>query len=238
MCGLVGFTGSQAAAPLLLSVEGVLLNHVNRVTTRIAYGRFIRDALKFINHPKVKDVIVRKLGPEYHKQLRPWLARQVNEATMDTKQLVALDRVMRQFRINSTMVGLGFRVTTMLAQVGGWTNSMSRLGPKWMAQGAAEMVRNYGSIRESVFERSPEMAGRAQSFDRDVRATFRQLSGEASKFDKFRAMAYWGIGNVQLYMVDMPTWLGAYSKATHEGMNEADAIAYPRFRAGRKWRKS
>lgn len=219
-------TRTGAAAPLLLSVEAVLLNHVNRVTTRIAYGRFVRDSLKFINHPRIKDLINRKMGPEYHKQLRPWLARQVNDAAMDTKQLVALDKLMRQFRINTTMVGLGFRATTMLAQAGGWSNSMSRIGPKWMAQGAREMARNYGGVRQYVFDKSPEMAGRAQSFDRDVRAAFRSMSGDASKFDKFRELAFWGIGNVQLWVVDMPTWLGAYSKATHEGMNEADAVAY------------
>jgi len=219
-------TRTEAAAPLMLSLEGVLLNHINRVTTRIAYGRYVRDTLKFISHPKIKDVIDRKVGREYREQLKPWLQRQVNDAALDTKQLRALDRMMRRFRVNATMVGLGFRFTTMFAQAAGMTNSIKEIGPKYAALGVGDTIRNLGSLREFVFSRSPMMAERAQEFDRDVRTFFAEFSNKHGPLDRFRAMAYWGIGNVQLFTVDMPTWFGGYRKALDEGMSEEDAVAY------------
>lgn len=226
-------TRTEAAAPLLLSLEGVLMNHVNRVTTRIAYGRFVRDVLRFTSHPKIKALWNRKLGPEYHKLIKPWLHRQISDAALDTRTLSALDRELRHFRINATMVGLGFRATTMAAQVAGLTNSTAEIGPKWVAVGVAEATRNMGHVREFVFSRSPEMSVRVQSFDRDIRAFFSEMHGHQgalanarAKLDPIRAAAFWGIGNVQLFMVDLPTWLGAYHKAMSEGMTEDEAVAY------------
>jgi hypothetical protein len=225
---------TEAAAPLLLDLEGVLFNHVNRVTTRIAYGRFVRDALKFTSHPKVREVVNRKLGPEYHRQFKEWLKRQVNDAVMDTEQLAALAYWLRKFRINTTMVGLGFRATTMLAQTAGLANSASEIGMRWLSAGIAEAAANRGAARDFVFARSPEMATRAQSFDRDMRTFFKDMSLDRgavlrrveAKLDPVRSAAFWGIGNVQLFLVDMPTWLGAYRKGLDEGMTEEEAAAY------------
>lgn len=218
-------TRTEAAAPLLLSLEGVLFNHVSRVTTRIAYGRFVRDTLKFSKHPKIRDLFDRKLGREYHRLIKQWLQRQVNDAALDTQQLAALDRLLRMFRINTTMVGLGFRATTMAAQTSGLTLSAAEIGANWVAVGTAEVGRNPAEARRFVFERSPEMATRVQNFDRDVRSFFRDMHGEG-KLDWIRGAGFWGIGNVQLWMVDMPTWIGGYRRALDEGMTEDQAVAF------------
>lgn len=214
------------AGPLLYSVEGVLFNHVNRVTTRIAYGRYIRDALKFTRDGRIRNLVRKKLGQEMLDQIDPWLRRQVNEAAMNTRDIRGWEQALRQFRINATMVGLGFRFTTMQAQVAGLNNSMGLIGPKWVATGMAEWMSKRGEAKQAVFDASPEMARRAEEFDRDVAAAFRQMSGKASRLDGVRAMAYWGIGQIDVHMVAIPTWLGAYRKGLSEGMNETDAAAY------------
>lgn len=236
-------TRTEAALPITFSVERVLLNHINRVTTRIAYGRYVRDALKFINDPRIRKIVDEHAGLEYHKQLKPWLQRQVNEAALDTSTLAAFDRIMRSFRVNATLVGLGFRLTTMLAQISGWSNSVAEIGPKYMLRGMAETARNAGSIRGWVFDQSPEMASRAQAFDRDVRAFYTDIVragrrddkttigrlgqiDNALKLDKMRAAAFWGIGMIDVYLVAMPTWVGAYYKALDEGMTIEQARAY------------
>lgn len=236
-------TRTNAALPISFSVERVLLNHINRVTTRIAYGRYVRDTLKFINEPRIRKIVDEHAGLDYHAQLKPWLQRQVNEAALDTATLSGFNRVMRAFRVNATMVGLGFRFTTMVAQVAGWGNSIAQIGPKYMAKGMMETARNMGSIRGWVFEQSPEMASRAQAFDRDVRTFYTDMvrSGRredktvagrvaqvdaALKLDKLRAAAFWGIGMIDVYLVAMPTWVGAYYKGIDEGMSIEQARAY------------
>lgn len=241
-------TRTEAALPVHFSLERVLFNHINRVTTRIAYGRYARDVLKFAGHPKIRKLINQHIGPEYHGQIKGWLQRQVNDAALDTGMLSGIERVFRQVRVNATMVGLGLRFTTMAAQIGGWANSAAEIGPAWMARGMKETALGMGKIRSWVFDMSPEMAGRAEAFDRDVRTFYRDASrklrgrrpgrthkildgisqaSDALGLDKIRAGAFWGIGMIDVYLVAMPTWVGAYYKATESmGMNVADAIAF------------
>jgi hypothetical protein len=236
-------TRTDAALPITFSVERVLLNHINRVTTRVAYGRYVRDTLKFISQPRIRKIVDEHAGLEYHSQLKPWLQRQVNEAALDTATLSGINRVLRSFRVNATMVGLGFRFTTMLAQVAGWGNSIAQIGPKYMIRGVLETGRNMGSIRGWVFDQSPEMASRAQAFDRDVRTFYtdvvragrredKTIAGRAAqvdaalKLDKLRGAAFWGIGMIDVYVVAMPTWVGAYYKGIDEGMTIEQARAY------------
>lgn len=232
---------TNAAMPITFSLERVLFSHVKKVSTRIAYGRYVRDTMKFAAHPKVRKIFDDHLGMEYHKQIKPWLSEQVQDGSMDLKHLAALDRILRQFRVNMTLVGLGFRFTTMFAQVAGWHNSQAEIGSKWLARGAAEMFKNMGSVRSFVFERSAEMASRAQAFDRDVRQFYQQASeggrregnavidkasrlGQRLGVPKVQAAAFWGISMIDVYMVAMPTWLGAYYKALDAGMSEGQAI--------------
>ena len=228
---------TEYAAPLKLAVEPVLLNHVRRVTTRVAYGAWVRDTLKFVEHPRVRKMIERKVGPEYYAQIRPWIKSQVNDAAMDTNTLHALDQVMRQFRTNATIVGLGLRLTTMLAQLGGLPNSAAEVGGKYLAQGMVEATANMGSIRGFVFERSEEMARRAQDFDRDVSTAFNDIGklpttklGKALDpakrlRDTVVPWAFWGIGAVDVNLISIPTWLGAYRRALDEGATEEQAAA-------------
>jgi len=233
---------TSAALPITFSLERVLFSHIKKVTTRIAYGRYVRDVLKFTGHPKIRKLFDDHLGMEYHTQIKPWLKEQIQDASMDMKHLAALDRILRQFRVNMTLVGLGFRFTTMFAQVAGWHNSQAEIGTKWLLRGVREMARNAGSIRSFVFEKSPEMAGRAQAFDRDIRLFYQQANesgrrrgnswidkaaqaADAAGVPKIQAAAFWGIGMIDVYMVAMPTWLGAYHKALDAGMSDAEASA-------------
>lgn len=232
---------TTAALPITFSLERVLFSHVKKVSTRIAYGRYVRDVMKFAGHPKIRKIFADTIGMEYHGQIKPWLKEQIQDASMDLKHLAALDRILRQFRVNMTLVGLGFRFTTMMAQVAGWANSAAEIGTPWLLRGVKEMARNGGSIRSYVFEKSPEMAGRAQAFDRDIRLFYQQANdngrregigwmdkaanaADAAGIRKIQAAAFWGIGMIDVYMVAMPTWLGAYHKALDGGMSEAEAI--------------
>lgn len=243
-------TRTDAAKPLHYSLERVLFNHVNRVTTRIAYGRYARDVLKFAGHPKIRKLVSQHIGPEYHRQIKGWLQRQVNDAALDTAMLSGIERVFRQVRVNATMVGLGLRFTTMAAQLGGWANSAAEIGPLWMARGMKEVARNGMSskLRDWVFAQSPELAGRAEAFDRDVRTFYREAgrklrgkrpgranrildgisaASDALGIDKIQAGAFWAIGMIDVYLVAMPTWVGAYYKAIESmDMDVAQAIAF------------
>lgn len=235
-------TRIDAAYPLLFSVEHVLFRHVDQVATRIAYAPYLRSALKFIGDERIKKIVVDHAGPEYYKQLKPWLSRQVNEGARDALELNALWRILRSARVNATAVGLGFRLTTIAAQPAGLTSSIAEIGADWVARGVNEVRKAPVETYRFVMDSSPMMSTRAQDFDRDVRLFYSQLArgttrddrtvmgklgrvGDALKLDAIRGAAFWGIGNMQLHAVDIPTWMGAYLKEIEAGGSIAQARA-------------
>ena len=229
-------------APMLLSVEAVLLRHVRNVSKRIAYGRFVRDSAKFLNDPRVGEMMLRKLGPAYRKQFTVWLKQQVTDGTSGA-DLALLESLGRAARVNATTVGLGFRVTTMLAQMGGLPLSADAIGWPALAKGMAEVAQNPNGAKAFVFERSPEMSRRRHSLDRDIALAFQRMRETEPKgkvgqallpvtqplgrgVDAVRAAAFWGIGWVDMHLIALPTWMGAYRRGIEEGMTEDEAAAY------------
>lgn len=229
---------TEYAAPMLFSLEAVLFKHVRRVATRAAYGGWVREALKFLGDPRIEEAVSRKLGREYYAQFHPWLRGQINDASLDTADLRGLDKIMRTARTNATAVGLVFRFTTLLTQVFGVANSMAEIGPLRVLDGYVQATVGMGEGQREALSLSEELQRRAGEFDRDVQAALRDIASAprtafartvepgAKVKDAFNGFGFWLIGMVQLHLVDIPLWLGAYRKATAEGMDQDDAINF------------
>ncbi|TAN59628.1 MAG: hypothetical protein EPN20_14750, partial [Magnetospirillum sp.] len=167
------------------------------------------------------------MGRGVYKQFRPWLQGIANDRAYDPRGLAWWDRSAHWARTNTTMVGLGYRLTTML--VHGSTaasNSIGEVGTKWMGVGVREFFGGSDKMaraRDFVFERSTEMRHRMNETDRDVRDGLRELRGQTGPVAQARRFAYYGISMLDMASA-MPTWIGAYRKALSEGKVEADAI--------------
>jgi hypothetical protein len=217
---------TQAVGPLSLSLDAVLIGHVQRVVTRIAYAEYVRDALRFLRDPRIRRLLLDKVGLEVADQFVPWIRRQVTDGLVDQQGVKGIDRFIRAVRVNTTIVALGLRWTTGMAQIAGLTSSANTIGSNWLAKGIAETARDRGRAVAFVLERSEEMARRNQEFDRDVADFFKGLGDRASPLDKIRGIAFWHIAVADRYLVAVPTWLGAYQRGMAEGMTEEQAAAY------------
>lgn len=225
------------AAPLLLSPEQVLFTHVEKIITRNAYAPWVRDVLKAVKQPSIRAAIDRKFGAEFRQQVEPWLRQQVREGIVNESGARFAEKFLRSARVNLTVVAMGLRWSTGLAQIIGLGNSIGRIGANNVRRGMQRMLINPSKAAEFVFERSPEMARRNESMNRDVAEAFRQMrsarmSGSAAMRKagaaqaKAQAFAFWHIGMIDRYVVSIPTWLGAYEKASREGMDDVKASAY------------
>jgi len=232
-----GYTKERVAGyarPVLLSLD-VIPRHLNQVITDLAYREYVFDAVKFLRDPKIKDVVSRTLGKEYYSQFTPWLKSLVADGMYDSRGLDFWDRMCRRARINTTLVGLGYRLSTML--VHGSTagfNSVGELGPKWMSVGVKKFFGSpsqMAAARDFVFDRSAEMRHRMDTMDRDIRDGLRDIQEKRGIVSGVRRFSYYGISMLDMASA-MPTWLGAYEKALAPeekgglGMPEADAIYY------------
>jgi regulator of extracellular matrix RemA (YlzA/DUF370 family) len=229
-------TRTDYAAKLLLMPENVLFNHVEKVITRAAYAPWVRDVVKAISDPKVRAAIDRKFGPELRKMIRPWLQRQVATNLSDPRADKWVEKFLRTARINMSIVAMGIRFSTGVAQLVGLGNSIGRVGVKHMISGMRRMLTERGDAVQFIFDRSPEMQRRNESMNREMVEVFREMgrpkprsgvtAAIAKKHAQIQAMAFWHIGMIDRYMVSAPTWLAAHEKGMEEGMTDADASAY------------
>ena len=229
------------SAPLLLDLN-VIPRHISQVVHDLAYREAIMDADRFLSDNRVRGAITETMGKEYYQQIRPWLKAIANDRVIDQQGQAWFDKIFHWGRTTATMVGLGFRASTMLIHgTSAASNSVGEIGADWMRKGMASFIGSPDKMRDAysfVQERSSEMRNRMNEVDRDVRESLRELELRSAQgstaplmraIDKGRSLAFWGIGAIDMASA-MPTWMGAYLKAMEaperggQGLSEDDAI--------------
>lgn len=216
----------NAAGPLYLSLNA-LSGHLTQVIHDLAYREAVMQADKFLSDKRIRERIEETMGPEVYKQFRPWLQSIANDRN-DQRGLAWWDRFMNRARTNATLVGLGFRMTTMLAQITGYSDAAEVIGARWTASGAKAFFGTPAKMkatRDFVYERSGEMRHRANEMDRDVRDGLRELTGKHGLVADARRFAFYGIAMMDL-TVTIPTWMGAYNKWLSENRGDEQGAIY------------
>lgn len=223
-----GHTIERTAAhgPISFNLEGILFNHIEQVVTRVAYAPFARDVLRAIRDKQVRGLMDTKLGPEYRKQIEPWLQRQINEGASMSQGARWWNKVLRQFRINMTIAAMGFRFSTGVAQTLGLTASAQRIGARWVGTGFKTMALNPRKAVQFVWDRSEEMLYRTENFSREMNELSQKMRDKHGWFTQAQYWAMWHIGMIDRYCVSVPTWLGAHAKGVEQGMTDEEASRY------------
>lgn len=213
---------TEFKGPLHLSL-GVLNRHLAEVVHDITHREAIINADKFLSDPRVKQGVIDVVGPEIEKQFRPWLQHIANEWAADREANTIAERMMKGLRTNATMVGLGFRISTIMLQVSGYANSFERVGFVPVVRG---IIKSRWSPEAWGFalDNSKELRSRMATMDRDIRDNARRLaSKQAGVLDAAQQFAFHGIGYMDR-LVTVATWHGAYDKALSEGQTHDDAV--------------
>ncbi|MEK9752564.1 MAG: hypothetical protein VW338_05045 [Rhodospirillaceae bacterium] len=230
-----GMTKSRTgfSAPVLLDIEQ-LPRHIERTAHFVTHYEAVRTTRRLIQRGDVTKAIVGKMGREYYDTIKNWVGDLAANGQPVNPTSVA-GRLVEAARTNATIAIMGLSYTTMASQLLGYANSVDglarngdgsyspRKGALWLARGMAEYIRNPAQARRDVFAASGEMRHRLQNTDRDIRHGLRQLAGKKGAWRSFQRFSLMGIAGIQLYMVDMPTWMGAYNKAISEGMTTTEA---------------
>lgn len=225
--------------PLLLDL-GVINRHLGEVIHDVTHREALINAWRFLGEERVMRAVDQSLGPAIRKQFKPWLRHVANSWASERAGNEGAAKWLRRARTNATVVGMGFRISTMIMQIAGYSNSFEYVGARWvvpeMAKFHAQLLGSGAKFvtfqgvqmpRLSAFalERSGELRERMNTLDRDVRASLAVMRGKgaANAVAQARRMMFYGIALMD-HVVVIPTWLGAYNKALASGMEEADAI--------------
>ena len=229
--------------PIWLSL-GVIARHIDQVTHDLAWREAITDMNKVLTDPRLRDEVEQTYGREYAKQFRPWLQAMANDRVFNTAGDSFWEGAIRKARSNATMVGIGFRLSTMAVHgTSALSNSIGEVGAKWFAKGVQQFMGpdRILATRDFIYARSPEMANRLNEADRNVHEAIDEVNRHQAGFvsptaavrlyDGARKFAFRGVMALDLASA-MPTWMGAYLKAMAKeedgGLNlsEADAVEY------------
>lgn len=217
------------AAPLLLDYELILQRHVAGVIKDLSHREFLIDANKLLNNQRIRNVLTERLGSDYEAMFMPWLRGVANDGAATNEPLDGMDKFWEGARSNLTVVALGFKASTILAQIGGVPNSIEYIsqhyGTMFFAKALARATAAPFETTRFVITKSGEMKHRFATRDRDTRDELRKISQSGvSKIRRWTERAAFAGINYADRMVSVPTWLAAYNGSISQGAEEAQAI--------------
>ena len=210
-----------------------IYEHVNEVIHDLAMREYLLDTNKLLNHridgTTLKDTINEIYGDQAYREIIDTIR---DVAAGDIGAQHAFDAALGHLRAGVSIIGMGWNLMTGLLQPLGLTQSIVRIGPKWMAKGLFKWGSDAVGLQNSgkfIYEKSPFMRTRNLTQNREINEIRNQIKRQG-KFPVAREA--WGMVEdsyfqfiIQLQkLVDFPTWLGAYEKALAYGKSDGDAV--------------
>lgn len=206
--------------PLLYSMDGIY-NGVQEVIHDLTWHEWLIDANKLVKNKHIAEAMRSKYGPDVHQQFKKWLE---DNATGDRGAQAAGEKALAYIRQGVSVSGLGLNVMSAMMQPLGITQSIVRIGPKWVGRGLAKAIGSPLDTVEEINGKSEFMRTRALTRLREIAEVRSQVKGRTQVRAGIDASAYFLMMRAQ-QLVDVPTWWGAYEKAISEGNDEARAVA-------------
>lgn len=205
--------------PLLYNLSG-LYSGVNDVIHDLAWHEWLIDTNRLLKSTAIDSAMRDHYGPAAVRQFKTWRDA-IAEGDQGSQE--ALDSALGYLRQSVSVAGLGFNVMSAAMQPLGITQSISRVGAKWIGKGLGQYIANPRAATREAQEKSEFMTNRARTQFRDLNELRNKVQGEHGPLAQAREHAYFLMMQFQR-MVDTPTWHGAYEKAISEGNDEDRAV--------------
>jgi hypothetical protein len=203
-----------------------LFVHTQQVVHDLAWHEWLIDANRLLSPRGALQGAIRDT-------VGPFLMRELTDTLQDiaggnTEAATAVERGMSWVRTGATVATMGLNLTTAALQPLGLTQSMVRIGPRWVAAGMGKWLGSAAhmeNVTKEIYAKSPLMADRARTFHAGVAEVRNTARGRKSKARSNVELSYfWFIAKMQ-QVADIPTWLGQYEKTFTETADEALAVA-------------
>ena len=228
-----GMTKSRTRfeAPMLLDFDSIIAKHFSKTIHLITHGPVVKDLNRIIMQGNFKKAVIDTAGVETYKEFRPWLQAIASNSVYDTP-VDMFDKMVRHFRVATTNIFMGFGVSTGIKQLFGLTTTYAAV-----TRGEVSRGNFWGSIKDYItdpagasafiMENSLEMPQRLRFLNADVANVVAETGRSKNITAKIQYAGMACISYVQMYMVDMPTWLAGYREGLkrNDG-NQERAISY------------
>lgn len=205
---------------------GVVFEHVAQVIHDQTHYEFLIDMNRLLGHKGMQDAIISHHGNEAYAQMRDTLR---DVAAGDVPSQSAFEKGINWLRTGTSIATMGWNVMTSLVQPLGLTQSVVRIGPKYVASGIKRWLGDAARMENTVawiHEKSDMMRLRGKTQLREINEVRNSLRLRGQVLGAMEDSYFWLITRGQM-IADVPTWLGAYEKAfdTDPAMDEKTAVA-------------
>ncbi len=210
--------------PLLLNM-GVITRHLGEVIHDITHREAVVQIRKLLSDTRVRSAVDSRLGREYLKRMESWVENIASPNSSNSKSDPSMVAVARHLNKGVSLVGLGFRLSTVLVQPLGLANMTASLGEKDMLNGLRIFTSNPVKAYNEVSSRSAEMRARFSTMDSSIEEMTKQAaSGKLQKIGPsgITKYAFHGILYMDL-LITTAGWIGAFNQGLGQRMNEDEA---------------
>lgn len=221
---------------------GVVFEHTTQVIHDLTHHEALIDVNRIMNAKAITSAVIEHYGNATLDQFTDAIT---DIAAGDVGAQKTVERAVNWVRQGVSIAAMGWNLMTSLLQPLGLSQSIVRIGPKWVGRGLARWLRDASGMENSakwVNEKSEFMRNRARTQMREMNEIRNQVGVNTGKFsgwidqamstvtlDKVNKQAvvdsyFWMIHKAQ-QIADLPTWMGAYEKALDSKADEATAIA-------------
>jgi len=211
-----------------------IYEHTSEVIHDLALREYLIDFNKVMNH-RVNGTTLKDTINEYYGDQ---VLREINDTIRDVTagDIIpqnAFESSLTHLRAGVSIAFMGWNLVTGLMQPLGLTQSMVRIGPKWVAKGIKKWGSNAVQLQSSakvIYEKSEFMRTRYLTQNREINE-IRNVLKRQGRFPIFKE-GYGALEDSFFFfiiqfqkMVDFPTWFGQYEKSLAQGADEKKAIA-------------
>lgn len=190
----------------------VMFSHLNEVVHDLEMGEAVEQTYRLLNHGKVTAALEETGGLNLKNFMDLWLA---DVAAGDLPAIDTISRVLTRLRGNVSIAAMGWKMSTALVQLTGFTQTVAALGVPETINGILKTYahgnpKEIGRTIQWVMNKSEFMRNRTQTFNRDI-ADIRKRMQVGGRLTPITDSYFWMIAKMQVG-VDVPTWIGAYEK--------------------------
>ncbi|MFZ5692459.1 MAG: hypothetical protein ACOY5F_14515 [Pseudomonadota bacterium] len=209
----------------------VMHRHVNQVIYDLEMSEPVANAWRLIQDGRVRGALDDAGRSADFDALQAWL-KDAAEGELGATSPVG--SVLRGLKSNFTAAKLAFNLSNALLQITGVAQSFVVVGKKDMAIGIMKAARNPAAAAAAVASKSPFMAARQTTFNKDVMDFLEDSTAGATasrvkeiKRTVYGPASFWLMQKVQWHFADVPTWIAGYEQGLRKfGGNEAQAVAH------------
>lgn len=219
---------------------GVIFEHIAQVIHDLSHHETLIDVNRLLGHPDVQKAIFDHYGDIVYRQFKEG----VTAVAVGQPAVAEHEKMFNHMRVGTTVALLAWNLTTVVMQPLGLTQSMSRVGIKWVGLGLGRWITDAARLENTVAwinDRSSFMKLRGQTQQREINEIRNQIGVETGKLTgwveealrttTFDLVTKQGIADSYFYLIqqtqriaDVPTWIGQYEKSMAAGETEERAI--------------